>query len=146
MVEFLQGLFELVRLPILLVVEGSQVHFINHQFVDRRQVEIVAFPVKMRIADHRVAHRTGDLARIGVDAQQLLVAVGNVVAILVADGDRGDVRVPVAIPFLHHGVRVGRPIVERADDTHRVGVGGPDTKRDARLVKDRSHPGAGFLD
>ena len=146
MVEFLDGFCELVRLPILLVVKGSQVHFINHQFVDRREVEIVAFPVKVRVVDHRVAHRTGDLAGIGVDAQQFLVAADDAVAILVADGGRGDVRVPVAIPLLRHGVRIGRPIVERAGDIHRVGVGSPDTKRDARLVRDRSHPGADFLD
>ena len=146
MVEFLHGFGELVRLSILFVVKGSQVHFINHQFVDRGEVEIVAFPVKVRVVDHRVSHRTGDLAGIGVDAQQFLVAVDDAVAILVADGGRGDVRVPVTVPLLHHGVGVGRPIVERADDAHRIGVGSPYTKRDARLVKDRSHPGEGFLD
>ena len=37
MVEFLQGFLKLVRLPIFLVVKGSQVHFINHEFVDRQE-------------------------------------------------------------------------------------------------------------
>ena len=144
-VEFLQGFLKLVRLPVLLVVKGSQVHFINHEFVDGRNMKIVAFPVKMRVVNNRVAHRTGNLARIRVDAQQLLVAGYNTVAILVADGGGRDIGVPKLAPLALHWVSVVRPTVKRARDVNRVGVGRPYTKRDARLVRGCPHSRVNFL-
>ncbi len=142
MVEFQDGFCKFVRLSIFFVVKSSQMHFVNHQFVDRSEVEIVAFPVKPRVVDHRVSHRAGDLPRVGIDPHECLVAGHEPEPIFAADGGRGDVCVPVSIPLLRHGVRLGRPIVERAGHEHRVGVGGPDTKCDAGFVWKRPHSAA----
>ena len=143
--KLLSRLGELVGLPILLVVKRAQVHFIDHEFVDGRKMEVIACPVKVGRVDDRIPHRTGDFPRIGVNAQHLLVAVQNSVAIFATDACRGDVHVPVTFLFLRHRVCVGRPIVKRSRHIDRVGVRSPDPKGDARLVKNRTHSAVNFL-
>jgi len=111
------------------------VHLIDDQIVPRRNLEVVrALPVEGRVVDDAVAHRTGNLAGVGIDTVELRFAVDQQKLVLVARLGAGYIGGPIAVAFENKGVGGFVPFVEVADNEDLLRVGCPDAEGRAFLV------------
>ena len=129
------------ELAIRIRKEGTDVHFIDDQFVVRGQVKPVILPVEARwIVNYTIPRGIGDLPRVWVNALQLPVPVDQHEFIFLTRLCGFHIHIPVTILFMYQWRFCIRPVIELPFDKDGPGVRRPDSKGNAGLVDDGAHP------